>query len=888
MGNENNETYVNNNEKYTKNSHINNKYNNYYKTENNNNNIKINSSFNDFCGNISNNDVIYNKKKTEIDLTTTFSSAKGTYTKESYRLFSEKEKNFFHLVQRNNISGIRYLIIQGVNINILDEERTSPLHIACKESSIQTIEEIIFQGSMINIPDLVGWTPLHMACYYNRPDVVLLLLKSGANYNTHNRDKLSARDLAIKFRNINCVKVLDNFIKYQQLEKEKCLKEINNDNYNYDNSLNDEIYDEIIKKYIIYQKLKREYMQNNETILSDNDKNEENESNSDMVNDEFYPTVTAQKNSSDNIALCQIEKCLSVLSLQMSQRKEKKNKEDDITPQKQEMKKRNSLLMSKYKVIPKKHRFYLKYKYKDGNFIIKTKDKIHIHKLENVAYNHKFINKENYKEENKNKSLKNINLIHLPSSIPKMVPLRNINFNNTYSKTHTFNNLKFFNNRKKNLEEETKIKEEELDLYRPYNYGDEEEYKKRNESFDEEEINFSNILNELYINNSNRNMNNNESNNDIEYDEDKTIDLDEDNINLHYDNFVTNNYKDQKILLKPFNINRNPDKNIVKFFLSHNDIYEQILQILFHFDYFFGLQFLMTISDINNSIISLINYVSSNIYNSRLRLEILNLMNYKNKSTILESYFTLLNSKNNSIFHNIKKVLKLFDLTINDIKLIDQLSSSFAKIYFNSPNNNNKYFKSQNAIYFFVFTFIITQITYNQNISDELNLNKEKIICDMIIMLKDLNEGNNYDNDLIKETVYEIIKNNEPIAVPYTINNYEKNLFNVKLRRNKDNILTSYYGYFHDGILIILNNKKEIIEIINLQLDSNISCTLILNSYKLCFTSLQNKIVQIINVENIIEFHKLLFFEIYIPDNQIMNNINKYFQNKRSSKFIKK
>ena len=187
-----------------------------------------------------------------------------------------------------------------------------------------------------------------------------------------------------------------------------------------------------------------------------------------------------------------------------------------------------------------------------------------------------------------------------------------------------------------------------------------------------------------------------------------------------------------------------------------------------------------------------------------------------------------------------------------------------------------------------MFTFIITQITYNQNISDELNLNKEKIICDMIIMLKDLNEGNNYDNDLIKETVYEIIKNNEPIAVPYTINNYEKNLFNVKLRRNKDNILTSYYGYFHDGILIILNNKKEIIEIINLQLDSNISCTLILNSYKLCFTSLQNKIVQIINVENIIEFHKLLFFEIYIPDNQIMNNINKYFQNKRSSKFIKK
>ena len=216
--------------------------------EDENKNEKLNNSTNKICGNISNQEVIYNKKKTEIDLTTTYSSAKGTYTNESYRLFSDKEKNFFYLIQRNNISGIRYLIIQGVNINILDEERTSPLHIACKESSIQTIEEIIFQGSMINIPDLVGWTPLHMACYYNRPDVVLLLLKSGANYNTHNRDKLSAKDLAIKFGNYNCAKVLDNFIKYQQIEKEKCLKEINNDNFinneeDYYNILNDEIYE---------------------------------------------------------------------------------------------------------------------------------------------------------------------------------------------------------------------------------------------------------------------------------------------------------------------------------------------------------------------------------------------------------------------------------------------------------------------------------------------------------------------------------------------------------------------------------------------------------------------------------------------------------------------
>ena len=891
MGNESYETTTKTNGEVNlyKQSHSNNNQ-NIYKSKNiMNNKSYLDSSYNSFCGNISNQDIISNKKKTEIDLTTTYSSAKGTYTKESYRLFSEKEKNFFYLVQRNNISGIRYLIIQGVNINILDEERTSPLHIACKESSVQTVEEIIFQGSMINIPDLVGWTPLHMACYYNRPDIVLLLLKSGANYNTHNRDKLSARDLAIKYRNNYCVKVLDNFIKYQQIEKEKCLKEINNDNYDY-NSLNEEIYEEILKKYITYQKLKMEYLQNNEAILSNDDlnlsKNEDNVSNSEIVNDEFYPTIQIQKNSFEKIELHQIEKCLNLLSLQMSQRKEKYNKKnEEENYDKQDNKKRNNLLLSKYKFIPKKHRFYLKYKYKNGKFIIKEDDKVYIHDLVNnnindIKNSKKFLlNNEKKKEENTIKIFKkNLNLIHLPTSTPMINTMKNLNHNNIYSRNKTFN-------KNSNSVEELQKFEEEAEIYRPYNYGIEEDYKQNSDCFDDDEndINLDIPLNELYRSNSGLILDL-DKNTDVisDDDEDKTISFEEENINFHCDNFLINNYKDQKILLKPFIINRKADKNIVQYFLAHNDIYEELLQIIFHFDYFFGLQFLMTISDIDNSLISLINYVSSNIYNSRLRLEILNLMNYKNKSTILESYFTLLNSKNKSIFTNIKKALKLFDLTTNDIKLIDQLSYSFAKIYYNYSSNNDSLFESQNTVYFFVFTFIITQITYNQNQTNQLD--KEKIICDMIIMLKDLNEGKNFDDKLIKEAIYEIKKNNEPVVTPDIMNNYEKKLFNIQFRRSKDNILSSYYGYFYNGIFIILNNKKEIVEIINLQLDKNISCTLIPHSYKICFTSLQNKIFEIINLGNSLEIQKSLFFEIYIPNTQIINYINKYFQDKRSFK----
>ena len=912
--------------------------NNSKKNNNNNNiNINLNSSYSGFCGNFSSNDIINNKKKTEIDLTTTFSSAKGTYTKESYKLFSQNEKNFFYLVQKNNITGIRYLIIHGVNINILDEERTSPLHIACKESSIQTIEEIIFQGSMINIPDLVGWTPLHMACYYNRPDVVLLLLKSGANYNTHNRDKLSARDLAIKCGNYNCAKVLDNFIYYQKIEKEKCLNEINVRNLkngkNLENMKNeeedleqpqDDIYEEVLKKYILYQNLKREFLQGNEDILSNNEeiessKNEENEM-SDIVNDEFYPTAEIQqKNNIENMELHEIEKCLNLLNIQMTKNKEKNT---------EEVKNKYDLMLSKYKFIPKKHKFYLKYEYKNGKFMVKSKNEMNSYEYEFDIRKPKFSNN-NQKTLNKDgnsKSNINKNLIHM-HSIPSIIPLRNLNTLKikTYSKNNLTQKIDDSNNKQNsiNSEEEKQQMEEEEKMYKPYNYYGEDEEDNDNNNNDINQINIDSNNEEDNINsnlelflsefnkkvsknftynknkniksmkNKDNNSSNNSKNNDLnisnesieEEDEEKTISLEDENLNFLNENLNTNNnqkHKDQKIFLAPFEINRTPNKEIVKYFLEHNDIYEDVLQILFHFDYVFALQFLMSISDIDNSIVSLINYISNNIFNSRLRLEILNLMNYKNKSTILESYFSLLNTQNNSIFQNIKKIIKIFDLTTNDIKLIEQLSFSFSKIYYERSKENSSLnkFKSQNAIYYFVFAFIITQLSYNQNTSNK-KIDKEKIICDFIIMIKNLNEGKNYENDLIIEAINEIKKNKEPITFLHDSVNYEKKLFNIQIRRIKDNVLMSCLGYFDNGIFIVFNNKKEIVQIINLQLDKNISCNIVSHSHKICFTSLQNKIVEIINIGNTLEYQKSLFFEVYIQNNKIMNDINKYFQDKR-------
>jgi hypothetical protein len=65
---------------------------------------------------------------------------------------------------------------------------------------------------MINIPDIVGWTSFHIACYYKRPDVMLLLLKNGANLFTRDREGITPIDLV--FENEECLKVINAFMAF--------------------------------------------------------------------------------------------------------------------------------------------------------------------------------------------------------------------------------------------------------------------------------------------------------------------------------------------------------------------------------------------------------------------------------------------------------------------------------------------------------------------------------------------------------------------------------------------------------------------------------------------------------------------------------------------------
>lgn len=91
---------------------------------------------------------------------------------------------------------MRWYISSGINPNTYDENRTSPLHIAARQGSLQIIKELLSSGACINLTDCAGWTPLHVAAYYGRATAVNELLQYGADYALANRRGETPWDLA--------------------------------------------------------------------------------------------------------------------------------------------------------------------------------------------------------------------------------------------------------------------------------------------------------------------------------------------------------------------------------------------------------------------------------------------------------------------------------------------------------------------------------------------------------------------------------------------------------------------------------------------------------------------------------------------------------------------
>ncbi len=120
---------------------------------------------------------------------------KGKVSQVSIAYLSKDEIGFLKACSGRNISALRYYMSKGTNVNLLDEDRTSPLHIACRSGSLQVVEELINWGASVNIADMAGWTPLHIAAFYQRPLICHLLLKKAADPHLLSRNGETSWDL---------------------------------------------------------------------------------------------------------------------------------------------------------------------------------------------------------------------------------------------------------------------------------------------------------------------------------------------------------------------------------------------------------------------------------------------------------------------------------------------------------------------------------------------------------------------------------------------------------------------------------------------------------------------------------------------------------------------
>lgn len=761
---------------------------------------KYNDMLDVFCGNRTAKDIIKNIEVNEIILSKTYSYPKGTYNAESIKLFKPKERQLFYFSSRDNVAAIRYLTINGVNINILDEDRTSPLHLACRTGSLQMVEELINQGSMINLPDLVGWTPLHIACFQKRPDVVLLLLKNGANYKFKNRDKLTPFELCAN--NKECIEIYNNFTIHERIELmrviqlqkmkldyiEDYIKNFETNHNNIDKTQSKEhqymysiskrsYYCEDLQQPINTEILKHDHefeiLRSHSVQTSNGQINIQNTSNdnADINIPEFNNEEEEEEDDIDDVPN-------EFVNYNDKENRIKTNKESTDFTQK---------YLSKYKYIPKKHKFYLQYEMCNGKVLQRSVSKS--------------------TEFNSSKENANPLLIHLPIQFPLMTSIQQLN-------------TKY----KAEANEESLVAHPDI-----LNNDEHEKYKAYDNDSDCEEVNLhfnqslidgnkgkelcinSNSNNSIIISSSNiNNSDNNKRNSNEETIQDESTIIEDFNgfsveisnsLNIHSD-IITDCITQSFI--------QNSHQLFNDFFFHHlkatKESIEELLIDLFHFDYQFALILMLTINKYNNTYESLVNIIRKTFTSKQLKSIVL--IGYNHHSPLIDVFLSSFNTSNLTIKDILSKVMSNI-INPKDIFAIDRISKSFAKTYYPTIQytEENKLIRSQNALYCLVFSLIITEMSINTPSSLE---QKEKYICDLMILLKDMNEGQcfnqEYLNSLIKYIKSTGFFCQESSSSYKSIDTEDK--FSLGIQVN--NTYKTYHAYYCGrSIFILFDNKKS-------------------------------------------------------------------------------
>lgn len=101
------------------------------------------------------------------------------------------------VVQRRDLTWVKFLMQRGANPNIADKNGVYPIQIAAQLGFIEGVERLISGGAEIDVSDTTGETPLISAVHRRDLKLIEILVENGASADRTDNSGRSARDYAM-------------------------------------------------------------------------------------------------------------------------------------------------------------------------------------------------------------------------------------------------------------------------------------------------------------------------------------------------------------------------------------------------------------------------------------------------------------------------------------------------------------------------------------------------------------------------------------------------------------------------------------------------------------------------------------------------------------------
>ncbi len=113
------------------------------------------------------------------------------------REISSGETALHAVVQRRDLTWVKFLLQRGANPNIADKNGVYPIQIAAQLGFIEGVERLIKGGAEVDVSDSTGETPLVSAVHRRDLKLIELLVENGASPDRTDNSGRSARDYAM-------------------------------------------------------------------------------------------------------------------------------------------------------------------------------------------------------------------------------------------------------------------------------------------------------------------------------------------------------------------------------------------------------------------------------------------------------------------------------------------------------------------------------------------------------------------------------------------------------------------------------------------------------------------------------------------------------------------